>query len=140
MPTLVGLSLEEAGAELAKKLMRLGNVERRTTADGDGRIIDQTPAPGAPASFGVGIDVVISEPPTVPDLRGLPPEAVAAKLADKQLVLSTVDFQLAPDQVDQTVLSQDPPPGSAVDEIAGSLELLRDLLEPEHGDPLFPSH
>ncbi|MDH3663486.1 MAG: PASTA domain-containing protein, partial [Alphaproteobacteria bacterium] len=114
VPKLVGLTLEEAGAELAKKLMRLGEVERRTVADGDGRIIDQAPAPGAPASFGVGIDVVISEPPTVPDLRGLTPEAVASRLADKQLVLANIDYQISAELPDQTVLSQNPPAGAAI--------------------------
>ncbi|MGI9510809.1 MAG: PASTA domain-containing protein [Geminicoccaceae bacterium] len=114
VPKLVGLSLDEAGAVLAKQLMRLGKVERRTAADGDGKIIDQSPAPGAPGTFGVGIDVVISEPPTVPDLRGLTPDLVADKLAEKQLVLSTIDYQLSSDQADQTVLAQNPPAGSAI--------------------------
>ena len=114
VPKLVGLSLDQAGAELAKQLMRLGEVTRKTTPDGDGRIIDQSPSPGAPATFGVGIDVTVSEPPTVPDLRGLTPELVADKLAEKQLVLSTIDYQLTVSQADQTVLSQDPPAGSAI--------------------------
>jgi len=114
VPKLIGLSLEDAGAELAKQLMRLGEVERRVVAGGDGRIIDQSPKPGAPASFGVGIDVTISEPPTVPDLRGLTPEAVASKLAEKKLVLADIDYQLSADQLDHTVLSQDPAPGSVI--------------------------
>ncbi|MEZ5935103.1 MAG: PASTA domain-containing protein [Alphaproteobacteria bacterium] len=112
VPGLVGLSLQEAGAELAKKLMRLGKVERQTTAGGDGRIIDQSPAPGAAASLGISVDVTVSEPPTVPDLRGLDPEAVASRLAEKNLVLANVDFQLSASQPDQTVLSQDPAAGS----------------------------
>ena len=98
VPKLIGLSLDAAGAKLAEQLMRLGKVERRTTPDGNNQIIDQSPAPGAPATFGVGIDVVISEPPTVPDLRGLDPEAVAEALADKRLVLGNIDFQLSVDQ------------------------------------------
>ena len=114
VPTLVGLSLDEAGAELAKQLMRLGEVERRTTPDGDGRIIEQSPPPGAPAAFGVSIDVVVSEPPTIPDLRGLDPEQVAKELADKRLVLGAIEFQLSVDQPDQTVLTQSPPAGSAI--------------------------
>ncbi|MGI9503011.1 MAG: PASTA domain-containing protein [Geminicoccaceae bacterium] len=114
VPKLIGLSLENAGAELAKQLMRLGKVERRVVPDGNGRIVDQSPAPGAPGSFGVGIDGGISEPPTVPDLRGLTAEAVASKLAEKQLVLSDINYQLSSDQLDQTVLSQEPLPGSAI--------------------------
>ena len=114
VPKLVGLTLDEAGAELAKQLMRLGKVERRSTPDGDGRIIEQAPVAGAPAAFGVSIDVTIAEPPTIPDLRGLSPEAVAANLAEKQLTLGNIDFQLSADQPDQTVLSQTPPAGSAI--------------------------
>ncbi|MEM9626412.1 MAG: PASTA domain-containing protein [Pseudomonadota bacterium] len=114
VPRLVGLSLDQAGAELAKQLMRLGNVERRTSPDGDGRIIEQTPPAGSPAVFGVSVDVVISEPPTIPDLRGLDPEQVAQKLAEKELVLGAINFQLSADQPDQTVLTQDPPAGSAI--------------------------
>ncbi len=111
-PKLVGLSLEEAGALLANQLMRLGKVERRTSPDGDGRIIDQSPQAGAPASFGVSIDVVISEPPIIPDLRGMSPDAVASTLTEKQLVLANVDYQLSAELPDQTVLSQEPAPGS----------------------------
>lgn len=114
VPKLIGLSLGDAGAELAKQLMRLGKVERRTTPDGNGLIIDQSPAPGAPATFGVGINVTISEPPTVPDLRGLDPTAVATALSEKQLVLGNIDFQLSVNQPDQTVLTQDPPAGAAI--------------------------
>ncbi len=114
VPDLVGLSAEQAGAELAKQLMRLGDVERRTTPDGDGRIVAQSPPAGSPAAFGAEIDVTVSEPPTVPDLRGLTADAVAASLAERQLTLANVDFQLSFEQADQTVLSQDPPPGSAI--------------------------
>jgi len=115
VPSLVGLTPEEAGAELAKQLMRLGKVDRRITADGDGRIIAQSPAPGAPAVFGADINVTITEPPLVPDLLGLTPEAVASALSGKQLALAQVEFQLSFDQPDQTVLSQDPPAGVAIE-------------------------
>ena len=113
-PGLVGLSLEEAGALLANQLMRLGNVERRVSPDGDGRIIEQSPRAGAPASFGMSIDVVISEPPIIPDLRGMSPDAVASTLTERQLVLANVDYQLSAELPDQTVLSQEPPPGSPI--------------------------
>ncbi len=129
VPRLIGLSLDEAGAELAKQLMRLGKVERRTTPDGDGLIIDQAPAPGAPATFGVGIDVVISEPPTVPDLLGLDPEAVAKVLGEKQLVLGNIDFQLSVDQPDQTVLTQTPPAGSPITN-GGSISVVLAVTTP----------
>ena len=113
-PKLVGLSLEEAGALLANQLMRLGKVERRVSPDGDGRIIAQSPQAGAPASFGVSIDVVIAEPPIIPDLRGMSPDAVASTLTERQLVLANVDYQLSAELPDQTVLSQEPPPGSPI--------------------------
>lgn len=135
VPRLVGLSLEEAGAELAKQLMRLGEVERRSTPDGDGRIIEQSPTPGSPASFGVGIDVVISEPPTIPDLRGLSPDDVASRLAEKRLVLATIDFQLSTELPDQTVLRQNPPAGSAIgDDNAVSIVLAVTTPPPDRPD------
>ena len=111
---MVGLTLDEAGAELAKQLMRLGSIERQVSADGDGRIIDQTPAAGAAASLGVAIDVVVKVPPTVPDLRGLKEDAVTARLAEQQLALNDVGYQLAPDLPSQTVIRQDPEPGTKI--------------------------
>ncbi len=114
VPKLVGLSLEDAGALLANQLMRIGKVGRRTSPDGDGRIIEQSPSAGAAASFGVSIDVVIAEPPIIPDLRGMNPDAVASTLTEKQLVLANVDYQLSAELPDQTVLTQDPPPGSPI--------------------------
>jgi beta-lactam-binding protein with PASTA domain len=134
VPALVGLSLQEAGAELAKQLMRLGKVERSTDANGDGRIIGQSPAAGAPASLGISVDVTISEPPTVPDLRGLDPDAVASRLAEKNLVLANVDFQLSANQPDQTVLSQNPVAGSPIS-AGGSISVVLAVTAPPPDRP-----
>lgn len=113
-PQLVGLSLDEAGAELAKQLMRLGKIDRQVSSDGDGKIVRQTPAAGASASMGLAIDVVVNVPPTVPDLLGLKDEQVAGLLAQQQLALSDIGYQLAPDSLAQTVIRQDPPPGTTI--------------------------
>jgi beta-lactam-binding protein with PASTA domain len=134
VPNLVGLTLEDAGAELAKQLMRLGKVDRRTTPDGDGRIIEQSPTAGSPAGFGAGINVTVTEAPVVPDLLGLSPDAVASTLADKQLVLSQIDYQLAFDRTDQTVLSQDPPPGTPIVN-GGTVSVVLAVTAPPPGQP-----
>ena len=114
-PALVGMSLDEAGAELAKQLMRLGNIEREITADGDGRIVRQTPAAGAPVNLGVAIDVVVRMAPTVPNLLGLRSDSVTARLAEQRLTVNEVNYQLAPETLDQTVIRQDPPPGTTIE-------------------------
>lgn len=113
-PTLVGLTLKEAGAELAKKLMRLGDVERQVASDGDNRIVQQNPAAGTSASLGIAIDVVVRVPPTVPNLLGLSQDDVASRLAEQQLSLSEVGYQLAPGTPSQTVISQNPEPGTNI--------------------------
>ncbi len=113
-PKLVGLTLDEAGAALAKQLMRLGKIERQVTAEGDNRITRQTPAAGASASLGVAIDVVVQVPPIVPDLVGLKEDAVTARLAEQRLALSDISYQLAPGTLDQTVIHQEPAPGTKI--------------------------
>lgn len=113
-PTLVGLTPDEAGAELAKQLMRLGKIERQVAADGDNRIVTQSPEAGAPATLGIAIDVVVRVPPEVPDLVGLKEDAVAARLSEQQLTLTDVGYILAPNLPDQTVILQEPSPGTLV--------------------------
>lgn len=113
-PKLVGLTLDEAGAELAKQLMRLGKVERQVTPDGDGKIVEQTPRAGTSAALGVAIDVVVRVAPTVPDLLGLKEDTATARLAEQQLALNEISYQLAPDTPGQTVIRQDPQPGTTV--------------------------
>ncbi len=114
-PQLVGLSLDEAGAELAKQLMRLGKIEREVTEDGDGKIIRQTPAAGASVELGVAIDVAVRVPPIVPNLLGLKTDVATARLAEQQLTLSEINYQLAPETLDQTVIRQDPAPGTTIE-------------------------
>ncbi len=113
-PTVVGMTPDEAGAELAKQLMRLGDIERQVTAGGNNRIIAQTPAAGAPAALGVAINVVVQIPPTVPDLVGLDENSVTARLAEQQLSALEVGYRLAPDLPPQTVILQEPDPGTVI--------------------------
>jgi len=114
-PQLVGLSLDEAGAELAKQLMRLGKIEREVAEDGDGKIIRQTPAAGASVALGVAVDVAVRVPPIVPNLLGLKTDVASSRLAEQQLTLSEINYQLAPTTLDQTVIRQDPAPGTTIE-------------------------
>ena len=70
----------------------------------------------------------------MPELRGLTPEAVAESLAGKQLVLADIGYQLAADQPDQTVLSQDPPAGSAITD-GGSVSVVLAVTAPPPDRP-----
>ncbi len=134
-PGVVGLTLDEAGAELAKQLMRLGEVERQVAPDGDNRIVAQTPVAGASAALGVAIDVVVRVPPTVPDLIGLSQDAVTARLAEQKLPLSDVGYQLAPGTPNQTVILQTPAPGTKVSgELTVNIVLAVDGPPPERPD------
>ena len=133
-PSLIGLTPDEAGAELAKQLMRLGSIERQVTSDGDNRIIQQSPTAGSPASFGVAIDVVVKIPPTVPDLLGLKEDAVTARLAEQQLTLVDMGYLLAPNLPSGTVIRQTPDPGTAITP-GEAIEVVMAVSEPPADRP-----
>ncbi|MGI9491184.1 MAG: PASTA domain-containing protein [Geminicoccaceae bacterium] len=133
-PKLVGLSLDEAGAELAKQLMRLGKIEREVTADGDGKIIRQTPAAGASVAIGVAIDVAVRVPPIVPDLLGLKADVATARLAEQKLTLSDIAYQLGPEALEQSVIRQDPQPGTTI-ENGGTVNIVLAVTVPPPNRP-----
>lgn len=133
-PKLVGLSLDEAGAELAKQLMRLGKIEREVAADGDGKIIRQTPAAGASVAIGVAIDVAVRVPPVVPDLLGLKTDVATTRLAEQKLALSEIGYQLGPETLEQTVIRQDPQPGATI-ENGGTVNIVLAVTGPPPNRP-----
>ncbi len=124
VPSLVGLSEEVAAARATDAGVLMQVVERVTSDDPLGLVIEQRPGPGAFLGEGDDLNVVVSRGPPpvdVPVIAGLP-------LAEAQAQLEAVGFVVnVVHQHDETVavdiaLGTDPPsPGQAPRESAVSL-------------------
>ena len=117
VPKLEDMTLEEAKAPLKDNILKMGKVVK---ADGtlsntpEGRIIAQTPAPGATTQRGQPVQVVVStgvrgKETWIADLRGLTYEQAREHARDAGLVVTTV-IKEPSDKPENTVLRQDPAP------------------------------
>ncbi|HVS01283.1 MAG TPA: PASTA domain-containing protein [Thermoanaerobaculia bacterium] len=121
VPSLVGLSLEEAEQRLADQgLVLRHDPEEDRYADqvGAGQVLDQRPGGGSFAKRGGRIDVVLSRGRrrvTVPDLTGKALPAAQVTLSAVGLEAGRTAQVLAAGGGVGTVVSQQPPAGAEVD-------------------------
>ncbi|GAA5504185.1 hypothetical protein Dxin01_03954 [Deinococcus xinjiangensis] len=117
VPKLEDMTLDEAKAPLKDNILKMGKVVK---ADGtlsntpEGRIIAQTPAPGATTQRGQPVQVVVStgvkgKGTWIADLRGMSYVQAREHARDAGLVVTTV-IKEASDRAENTVLRQDPAP------------------------------
>lgn len=107
VPKLIGMTVEQAAAELVDEDLALGRVR------GDGDVIDaQSPRPGDRAPVGSRVDVSLAPPGpslvVVPDVMGLAASDAAKVIKGAGLVLGTRSGD------GDTVRQQAPPAGSRV--------------------------
>lgn len=116
VPNLIGLEPSEARAELAARGLRLVHdgppVHNSMEA---GRIFRQDPEPEHRVRKGREIKVVVSSGPefaVVPNLIDLPKIAAQLQITRERLTLGETIEEFAPDKTPNTVIGQDPPPGT----------------------------
>ncbi len=117
IPDLTGMSESEALAQIRKSGFELNNIKRDFSAQPDGTVISQSPAPGTPAPKGELITVVISKGTELKKV----PATVGKKQAEAKNALEDEGFKVTvveqfSDTVDKgVVISQDPSAGVSIE-------------------------
>jgi serine/threonine-protein kinase len=118
VPEVVGLSIEEARAELRAAGLKVGEVtEEDSESVDEGDVIRQSPEPGFEIDAGDEVNLVVSTGPesvVVPDVINQSQDSAEAEITGAGL---EVVVETAPsDDVDEgLVISQDPGPGTEVE-------------------------
>lgn len=119
VPTLVGLSEEQAERVIKESKLRFVVASRRPNDKVPrGKILDSTPAAGARVAADSGVNVAVSDGPTVakvPKLVGLTPEAAIVAIRDAGLTPTPLPDPVASDVAAGKVARQEPAEGSKMD-------------------------
>ena len=121
VPQLVGLDLRAARERLAERGLRLDtDIQYVYSRDFDaGLIIRQSPEGGAEVRMGREIRVTVSQGPrfvVVPEVVGLRKTEAQLWITQQGLVLGEVVEEFNPDVPPNTVIGQDPPAGTRLEE------------------------
>lgn len=117
---LVGIGRLQAGIELRKANLELGNVAViRTEGHGHDIVLASDPPPGSSIVPGAKINLLVSSEATgeeilMPDLYGLTPERARSELARAGLELESTIDEWHPDAAPGTIHRQEPAPGRPV--------------------------
>ena len=120
VPGVVGQSLEEARALLARVPLRLGRVRQTPSSRPRGTILEQTPAPTTKVMAGSLVDLVVAAPPPprtkveVPSVKGRGLDE-ARELLRRARLRAGVPEKRASDARSGTVIGQNPGPGAWVE-------------------------
>ena len=117
VPELGGKPLKEAQALLDRAGLVLGKQERRSDADRDGVVLDQSPKPGTSLKPGDAVDIVVS---AKPETGRAVPALVGLGIAEAVDTLARAGYQqteLAAKRSDKAavVIDQKPPAGKEAD-------------------------
>jgi beta-lactam-binding protein with PASTA domain len=116
MPNLVGQPVAQAQRELAAKGLQLRVADRVFSSLPANTVARQAPSPGEQVKVSQDAHVVLSLGPQtvkVPPLEGFSMRAGRIALLESGLQLGEVSTVYLPGAAPDTVLKQDPPPGSA---------------------------
>lgn len=117
VPTLVGLTEEEATLAIEEAGFELGTVTTRPDAEAPaGEVIEQSPVAGVELTPGAAINIVVSEGPedfALPDLEGLADDDALSQLSDLGLEW-TITTETSTEFEAETVIRTDPVAGSLV--------------------------
>lgn len=126
IPTLLGLTREDAERELRRAQLQLGQVSEQASDSARGLVLASAPDAGQVVPQGTRVDLVVSSGPaelTMPDLVGRDLETASTLLAQLGLVLGATTYDSSASFPRGTVVSQSPAAGSAV--AAGTTVVLR---------------
>lgn len=113
VPDLIGLQLEKARSELARREIVVGKTTYRASQAPKDQVLSQSPEPDAPLKAGGTIDLWLAGPavPTpVPDVEGLPRDAAVRKLEEAGFAVGKVTEKKS-SKPPESVHDQDPEPG-----------------------------
>lgn len=122
VPDLRGLAVRDAELQLKNTGLVPGREDTQYSNDYPaGTVIGQNPRPPAQVAKGTAVDLVISKGPapkkvTLPDFRGAAVATVSTQLDSLKLKIGKVTEQVSDKYPSGTIIDQNPPPGTAVDE------------------------
>jgi serine/threonine-protein kinase len=115
VPDLVGLSLDQAVAELEKANLRRGSTEERASSRPEGQVISSDPAAGENIEAGDTVDLVVSNGrQEVPDVRGETEADARQTLTEAGFDVQVTRTETDVDDVVGRVVAQSPTGGSTV--------------------------
>lgn len=115
VPTLTGLTRQQAKQRLEDNGLRVGNVAQRVSEEQQGTVIASEPPGGTPVPLNSAVDIVVSKGgATVPNVVGLAQADAEAQLRAAGFGVQ-VEYTLDPSRVG-TVLEQNPPGGTTAQE------------------------
>ncbi|HEX28672.1 TPA: PASTA domain-containing protein [Candidatus Poribacteria bacterium] len=119
VPDLTGKMIDEAESMLGEVGLRVGVRSRVYSEKPSGIIIAQNPPPKSVAARGDPVDLLISdgiypEPLIMNDLRGMKLEKAEEAIRNSGLSIGEVSFQQAKEREAETIISQNPSPGSPI--------------------------
>jgi serine/threonine-protein kinase len=115
VPDLVGLSLDQAVAELEKANLRRGSTEERASSRPEGQVISSDPAAGENVEAGDTVDLVVSNGrQEVPDVRGETEADARQTLTEAGFDVQVTRTETDVDDVVGRVVAQSPTGGSTV--------------------------
>lgn len=126
IPTLVGLTRDEAERELRRAQLQLGQVSEQPSDSARGLVLASAPEDGQVVPQGTRVDLVVSAGPaelTMPDLVGRDVESASALLAQLGLVVGPTSYDSAATWPRGTIVAQSPAAGRPV--AAGTTVILR---------------
>lgn len=120
VPSVVGMTVDEAQTELKKKHLGIKKVgEEESEKYEKGQIISQTPANGEKAKKNTTVEVVISsglveEEVEVPDVSGMDEESAQKALENEGFTVGTSEFVYSDSYDEGEVIKTDPAAGEKV--------------------------
>jgi beta-lactam-binding protein with PASTA domain len=116
VPDLAGLTAAEAEEALGKEGLRIEQVSERYDAGvQEGHILSQEPAPGSSIKVDRKVKVIVSlgkEGLAVPELRGGAARSAQITLRQQGLRVGDLDYSYSAREDENTVIAQDPMPGT----------------------------
>ncbi len=113
VPTLTGVSLEDARQRLASQGLDVGAITEKISSAPAGQVLEQVPAAGAAAPANRRVDITIAAALTAPPLVGMTLDAAGSTLATRLLQLGTVT-ERADQAAPGTIIEQTPAAGATV--------------------------
>ncbi len=116
VPDLLGKNLQQAREIIQESGLETGNVQSVMPDYMKGPVIRQSPAPGTEVSRGSRLVLVLGGPPQVrvPNIIGLTEPDASRALKQNRLSIGARRELPTPDHREDTVIEQNPPPGTEV--------------------------
>ena len=140
VPSVVGLSLDEATEAITEAGLEVGNVDDQDSEEDEGTVLEQSPAAESKVEPGSAVDLVVSGGPgtvTVPDVLCEDIDEAQAEINDAGLGFDVVGSQFSHDCAEGTVAAQNPGGGAEVEQ--GSTVRVVESEGPEPEETETPS-